>query len=235
MYPATSVPSGGFSPLELGVPRLYADAASGVALEAGAVASWVALEGERLEQSNGLYRPALIESDSAFGGAPSVQFSGAQFMQTASAVGGGSSSWTLWAVLRFDSHASVRTAIDTAAPSSAPFAILGLNAADAIRYGVYGYATGPTLDTAAHLVAVTVRNAAAPNFELWVDGTRAALVAGTFGDPFATSALAIGRDHTPFGWYFRGAIAALGLSGLAFEAADHAALLEWAQANKGVA
>lgn len=186
-----------------------------------------------IEQATPELRPEYLASDPAFNGQPSAVFAGAQWMAGTAAVGEASSGWSLWAVARWDSHASARTLLDVAAPSGAPFGILGLTAADAIRYGVFGYATGPVLDTSAHLVAVTLRNGSAPNFELWLDGELVASGSSSWGDPWAAGALGLGRDHTPFGWMMRGAAAAFGVVGAPMIPAEHAQQHAWASARFG--
>lgn len=236
LYPAC-VRSRAFSPASLGTPRLVLDASQGVQLVGGLVASWDNLaSGITIAQASAPARPSVLASDPAFGGAPSVVFAGAQWLASSAAPGASVGGYSLWAVVRFDASATTRTVIDTAAGGWVPFGILGLNGSNKVLYGSAGYGTTTETitDTDAHLIGWTLRNGAAPNLDVWLDGVQVVSDSAGYTDPWGANALQIGRDHTPWPWPLRGAIAALGLSGAPFTADDWEQLFAWASATKGV-
>lgn len=186
-----------------------------------------------LSQATGSLRPTFTASDAQFSGAPSAVFSGVEWLASgalAVPVGG----WSLWAVARFDATASVRTVLDAGLGAWATFGILGLDAAGAVRYGSAGYASGPVIaGTGAHLISWTLRNGAAPNLDLWVDGVLVASGASSYGEPWSAYGLQLGRDHTPWPWPMRGAVSAFGLTSSPLSSGDQTALATWARSSRG--
>lgn len=221
--------AGGWTPGALPAPR-----ALGLVSDATIVGGRVSAVGG-LSQPTGSLRPALLASDPAFAGAQSAVFSGTEWLvTTAGAPGGGATGWTLWTIARFDAVASVRTVLDTGPGGGVPFGILGVNASSAVLFGTFGYGNaGLIADTTAHLLVVSIANAGAPNLRVWLDGTQIVNGSSAFADPFATQALQLGRDHTPWPWAMRGAVHSFGLHGVPFGAPEVSALYAWAK-GRGV-
>lgn len=182
-----------------------------------------------LSQATGSLRPTYLASDAAFAGAPSAVFSGVEWLARgalAAPVGG----WSLWALARFDASANPRTVFDAGVGAWATFGILGLDGSGLVRYGSAGYASGPVIvGTGAHLISWTLRNGSPPNLDLWVDGVLVAASSSSYGEPWSSYGLQLGRDHTPWPWPMRGAVAAGGLTSAPMTADEQIALAEWAR------